>query len=281
MSAPNIIDLDNPPAAAELRPKTASPRRLAANRANARKSTGPKSPQGKQTAKFNALQHGLTARHVCLPGESRDDYDERRRQYIHLFKPTNILELELVDALAAALWAKQRYTRIETHNIEDQVYRSRLDFDANYDEITTDGEAALAFRVLADESNALQLLERYGARATRDVRAAMQLLQEAIRMRPTPPAPPAPVVLEPQPEIAELRNEANPGIEHSEPAPEAAFVPRTAQPISRKCNCKPKLNTNTETGRQCGAGLHPAAGFATRQDKVMTANTSNTNSYDT
>jgi hypothetical protein len=39
----------------------ASDRRIKANRANARKSTGPRSPAGKKRASRNALRHGLTA----------------------------------------------------------------------------------------------------------------------------------------------------------------------------------------------------------------------------
>ena len=39
---------------------------LAANRRNARKSTGPKTPEGKARARQNALKHGLLAREVVV-----------------------------------------------------------------------------------------------------------------------------------------------------------------------------------------------------------------------
>src|SRR5436189_6413074 len=39
--------------------KPISPARLAANRANSRKSTGPRTPQGKARSASNSLQHGL------------------------------------------------------------------------------------------------------------------------------------------------------------------------------------------------------------------------------
>ncbi|MGB8493213.1 MAG: hypothetical protein WCE53_02315 [Candidatus Acidiferrum sp.] len=45
----------------EKRPISAQ--KLAANRANAERSTGPKTPAGKDKSKFNAVKHGLTARY--------------------------------------------------------------------------------------------------------------------------------------------------------------------------------------------------------------------------
>ena len=41
----------------------------AANRRNAVKSTGPKTPEGKAVVALNAMKHGLLSRHVRLPDE--------------------------------------------------------------------------------------------------------------------------------------------------------------------------------------------------------------------
>jgi hypothetical protein len=44
-----------------------SPRKLAANRANARNSTGPRTAAGKAASACNAYQHGLTGESLALP----------------------------------------------------------------------------------------------------------------------------------------------------------------------------------------------------------------------
>src|SRR4051812_29997545 len=50
---------------------TCSPARLAANRANAARSTGPRSEEGRRASRQNALKHGLTAEVLRTPEEER------------------------------------------------------------------------------------------------------------------------------------------------------------------------------------------------------------------
>jgi hypothetical protein len=44
-------------------------RQIAANRENAKRSTGPRSEAGKARSARNALKHGLSAEHVVMLGE--------------------------------------------------------------------------------------------------------------------------------------------------------------------------------------------------------------------
>ncbi len=46
-----------------------SDRKAAANCLNARKSTGPRTPEGKAAVRLSALKHGLLYQEVLLPGE--------------------------------------------------------------------------------------------------------------------------------------------------------------------------------------------------------------------
>ena len=55
--------------------KTVTEKTLAANRLNAKRSTGPRTERGKNTSKFNAVKAGLFAKQVVIPlcdGEGSD-----------------------------------------------------------------------------------------------------------------------------------------------------------------------------------------------------------------
>jgi hypothetical protein len=78
--------------------------RIAANRRNALKSTGPRTPQGKQAVRMNALWHGAYAQSPVLPGEDPAAFSlllvDLRRQY----QPVSPEEDALVGHLARAAW---------------------------------------------------------------------------------------------------------------------------------------------------------------------------------
>jgi len=49
--------------------KITSPARVAANRSNAQKSTGPRTSEGKARSRWNAVQHGLLAKRLFTRDE--------------------------------------------------------------------------------------------------------------------------------------------------------------------------------------------------------------------
>ena len=51
-----------------------SDKQKASNRANAAKSTGPRSAAGKKKSSQNALVHGLTSQKSLLPNEKAEEY---------------------------------------------------------------------------------------------------------------------------------------------------------------------------------------------------------------
>src|SRR5688500_17294474 len=82
----------------------ASAAQFTANYANAQKSTGPRSVEGKQRSSANRLRHGLTSAQVILPGEDAAEYDDLRQDLLDNYKPANATECTLVEEIAASSW---------------------------------------------------------------------------------------------------------------------------------------------------------------------------------
>ncbi len=61
--------------------------RIAANRLNSQKSTGPRSVEGKAQSRQNALKHGLTAKQLVLPTEDAAALEARREEWFDAYQP--------------------------------------------------------------------------------------------------------------------------------------------------------------------------------------------------
>jgi len=76
-----------------------SKKQILANRRNAKKSTGPKTKQGKLTTSKNAIQHGLDAEKFVVIGEKINDLIEFRDRLIDHLKPQGIHEEIVVSKM--------------------------------------------------------------------------------------------------------------------------------------------------------------------------------------
>jgi len=99
----------------------ASPAQITANRANAQKSTGPRSVEGKSASRFNALKHGIDAASIVIPGEDPADYDALVTQYHREYQPQSASESFHVDTMIRADWQKRRL-----QNVEADLYHTVL-----------------------------------------------------------------------------------------------------------------------------------------------------------
>lgn len=91
----------------------ASERQIAANRANARFSTGPRTAEGKALVGRNAMTHGLTAYGGLLAGESPEEFFEMRRSVLEELAPESPIESELADRIVSLLWRLRRIPAFE------------------------------------------------------------------------------------------------------------------------------------------------------------------------
>ena len=91
----------------------ATRRQLEANRANAKRSTGPRSADGKAKSSKNSLAHGLTAQDIVIADEDPEEFERLRAGLQADFEPTSTIELELVERLAGLLWRLRRIPVLE------------------------------------------------------------------------------------------------------------------------------------------------------------------------
>ncbi len=90
-----------------------SPEKLAANRANAKLSTGPVTPEGKARVSKNALRHGFTAREIIVRDDERDQFETLLAELHHEVQPQGAIENELFEQLLHAAWNLRRVRRLE------------------------------------------------------------------------------------------------------------------------------------------------------------------------
>lgn len=91
-------------------------RKIEANRRNALKSTGPKTPRGKAFSRRNAVRHGLFVRHITdfeALDENREEYDDLLDGLWKQYEPLGKAEEIEVERIAICCWRLRRVWRYE------------------------------------------------------------------------------------------------------------------------------------------------------------------------
>jgi|SRR5215475_1918571 len=92
----------------------ATEKQVAANRQNAKNSTGPRTEAGKRRSRRNALRHGLTAETVIGVHEDAAAYRALQRAVNADYRPQTNFETELIGRLVSLLWRLRRAVAIES-----------------------------------------------------------------------------------------------------------------------------------------------------------------------
>ena len=87
-----------------------------ANLANAQHSTGPRTVDGKARVAQNALRHGLTARHLVIRDEDRDEFAALQDALTAELDPQGAVEIVTFQELVHAAWNLSRFRRIEAES---------------------------------------------------------------------------------------------------------------------------------------------------------------------
>jgi hypothetical protein len=195
-----------------------SEEQLAANRANAAKSTGPRTPEGKARSAQNARAHGFTASTFAVVRlEDLNEVAHLKADLTAVYQPVNSQELFALERMALTQQAMLRAARLESG-----LFTTCLDAAVNGDghpftpmspDLAGDGDLsqdieitraqnrnyALAdgFQRMVRQANGWSLFLRYQAQAERHYRRAVEEFDRLKALRAELPNEP---ILELQPE---------------------------------------------------------------------------------
>ena len=151
-----------------------SDKQLQANRNNALKSTGPKTAEGRNRSRMNALRHGLTGQVTTMTDEERAAHDQFSKALIQSLAPEGAMETQLAQRIATDSWRLNRASAIEDNLFALGLYENSGQLCPDHEQI----DAALTTaRVYTEESKRLQLLTLYEQRLNRAMQQNLALLQ--------------------------------------------------------------------------------------------------------
>ena len=97
----------------------ATSKQIAANRRNAARSTGPRTPGGKAASRLNAVTHGVFAGAVVAKATERiEDWDEAVAGLVESLGAVDYFEVTLVEGIVACLWRLRRLQLYESESID-------------------------------------------------------------------------------------------------------------------------------------------------------------------
>jgi hypothetical protein len=105
----------------------ATQKQIAANRSNARFSTGPRTADGRANSARNSLKHGMRAREIILlAGENPDEWRAVAEGYLSRFAPADAYQLTLVMEMVQGALMVARSRRIEASLLASEWDRKDL-----------------------------------------------------------------------------------------------------------------------------------------------------------
>ena len=186
-----------------------------ANRQNALRSTGPRTPEGKAVSRFNALKSGIDAQAQVIPGEDPAALEALVAEYQERFDTSAPECRMLVDTMIACEWLSRRLNRAEASLWKFAAMDTVRTFSSNdHPEGRVLDVRGREFERLQRRVNAVQ---RNYERALKQIRD-MESHAAADPLQTTPAPPPEPPVTSP-PDPTPLQS-------NQQPTPRIGFVPQ-------------------------------------------------------
>ncbi|MGP8199914.1 MAG: hypothetical protein ACLQU4_10470 [Limisphaerales bacterium] len=166
--------------------KKMSPEQIEANRRNAQKSTGPRTPEGQTVSKMNAVKHGILSKQVLVRGlnikESNRELSALHDRFRQELNPVGPVEEMLVDQIVTTHWRLRRALTAESGEIALSVdqgqwkRRFNLEWFALRLKISDDPVSALE-----DSAMGVSILERWVRDLRQRVEREGELTEAAIK----------------------------------------------------------------------------------------------------
>ena len=155
-----------------------SEKQLAANRANAKKSTGPKTEEGKAKSALNGRRHGLTGAAFIRTDEDQEAFNRFFPRFIADLKPVGDVELSLAQLIARDHVRLHRAQAIEENTFALGHFNRAGVFEATHPQVH---DAATQARVFDFDGKTFHNLSLYESRINRRMLAnskELRLLQD-------------------------------------------------------------------------------------------------------
>jgi len=103
--------------------KNISQRKIEANRRNAKKSTGPKTFEGKSKSAMNSIKYGIYSEKYLIKDECYEEFDNYRKKILKCLNPTNAVLFDMATHVVSNGWEYQRCTLLESKILNSKSLR--------------------------------------------------------------------------------------------------------------------------------------------------------------
>ena len=158
--------------------------RIIANRQNAQRSSGPRTEEGKEQSRRNALKHGLTGAGVVLPEADATEVDRRSVTFAAELNATGDIGHALARRAALNSVRMERGADQQTAALAEHVRRAEADFVPPEGSTADEADrlrAEAVRRAMFDPSKEATLARRYEASAERGFFRALKELRQRER----------------------------------------------------------------------------------------------------
>jgi hypothetical protein len=153
----------------------ATQKQIEANRRNAKKSTGPKTPETKAKTRLNAMRDGFTGQVTTLSDEDRPIFEKFKSDLIQDLAPKTVMELSLASSIAWDTWRLNHLRAVEMNIYALGTANNPVEIESDDPQIHTAVSGAVTF---VDEAKRFALMSMYEQRMNRGIHKNLATLRE-------------------------------------------------------------------------------------------------------